>query len=67
VDDGALFAVYLTIIIYSSSSKALARDIALASGVIYDRNTFIVQTTAEIITYDCKLQLQHFYSTGRYK
>jgi len=50
VDNGALFAVYLTMIIYSSSSKALARDIALARGVIYDRNTFMVQTTAEIMT-----------------
>ncbi len=56
MDDGALFAVYLTVVIYSSSSKALARDIAMASVVIYDRNTFIVQAMAEIMTYDCKLQ-----------
>ncbi len=48
------FAAHLTIINYASSSVALARDIALTGGMVYDRNTFMVQATAEIITYNRK-------------
>jgi hypothetical protein len=51
------FAAYLTIINYASCSGPLGRDIALTGGMIYDRNTFMVQATAEIISYNRKLRL----------
>ncbi len=54
---------YLTIIIYASWGKALARDIALTRGKIYNLNTFMVQATEEIIAYYYKLQSSQFYST----
>jgi hypothetical protein len=43
-------------VIYTPSSLAVARDVAIATGVIYNRNTFMVQATAEINSYNCKLQ-----------
>ncbi len=43
------------IIIYASSSTALARDIALAIGIINDCNANVEQATAEIVTYNRKL------------
>ncbi len=39
-------------VIYTSSSVALARDISLARGVIYDCKTFIEQATTEMVDYD---------------
>jgi hypothetical protein len=50
------FAGYLKTVIYNSSSLALARDLAIATGVIYNCNTFMVHATAEINSYHCKLQ-----------
>ncbi len=53
------FVVYLMIVIYAFSSIALARDMALARGVIYDQNTFVVQATTDslltILNYDCNI------------
>jgi hypothetical protein len=49
--------VYLTIVIYAFYSIALVRDIALARGIIYDRNTLMVQATTEIVTYDVNIFL----------
>ncbi len=40
------------IVICTSSSVAFAGDIALAIGVIYDCNKFIVQATTEMVDYD---------------
>ncbi len=52
------------IIIDSSSSIALTRDVDLARGVIYNCSTLMVQATAEIVTYAHKLLSYDFYSTG---
>ncbi len=40
------------VVIYAFISKALGKDKALVSGIIYDHYTFMVQSTTEIIAYN---------------
>ncbi len=44
------------IIFHAYCSLAFARDIALATGVIYNRNMFMLQATAEIVSIDHNLR-----------
>ncbi len=50
------FVTYLMFIIYASRNVDLARERTLSRAVIYYCNMYMAQATAEIVTYNCKLQ-----------